>query len=89
MGHSGINQRPNATHPQHWMINLFYYQLFNLMRGLAGKGALIGMDFVEVVPERDLANLTSLFAARQLLNFIGVVAHSKLSTNVNKKSNRK
>jgi hypothetical protein len=33
-------------------------------------------DFVEVVPERDLANLTSLFAARQLLNFIGVVAHS-------------
>jgi agmatinase len=53
-----------------------YYQLFKLMRGLAGKGALMGMDFVEVVPERDLANLTSLFAARQLLNFIGVVAHS-------------
>ena len=66
-----------------------YYQLFNLMRGLAGKGALMGMDFVEVVPERDLANLTSLFAARQLLNFIGVVAHNKLPTNVNKKSNRK
>jgi agmatinase len=28
-----------------------YYQLFNLMRGLAAKGALMGMDFVEVVPE--------------------------------------
>jgi agmatinase len=38
--------------------------------------ALLGMDFVEVVPERDLANLTSLFAARQILNFMGVAAHS-------------
>ena len=53
-----------------------YYQLFNLMRGLAKKGKLVGMDFVEIVPENDLANLTSLFAARQILNFIGVVAHS-------------
>jgi agmatinase len=53
-----------------------YFQLFNLMRGLAGKGALMGMDFVEVVPERDVANLTSLFAARQILNFMGVAAHS-------------
>jgi len=53
-----------------------YYQLFNLMRGLAKKGKLVGMDFVEIVPENDLENLTSLFAARQILNFIGVVAHS-------------
>ena len=53
-----------------------YFQLLNLMRGLAGKGVLAGMDFVEVVPEKDVANLTSLFAARQLLNFMGVAAHS-------------
>jgi len=55
-----------------------YYQLLNLMRGLAAKGALVGMDFVEVVPEKDLGNLMSLFAARQILNFMGVVAHSDL-----------
>jgi len=36
------------------------------------------MDFVEVVPENDVADLTSLFAARQILNFIGVLAHSGL-----------
>jgi agmatinase len=53
-----------------------YYHLFNLMRGLAGKGVLMGMDFVEVVPENDVANMTSLFAARQILNFMGVAAHS-------------
>ena len=54
-----------------------YYQLFNIMRGLAQKGKLVGMDFVEVVPENDVANLTSLFAARQILNFIGVLAHNR------------
>ena len=54
-----------------------YFQLFNLMRGLARKGSLMGMDFVEVVPENDIANITSLFAARQILNFMGVVAHSR------------
>ena len=53
-----------------------YYQLLNLMRGLAGKGALMGMDFVEVVPENDVAHMTSLFAARQILNFMGVAAYS-------------
>jgi agmatinase len=53
-----------------------YYQLFNIMRGLAKKGKLVGMDFVEVVPENDVVNLTSLFAARQILNFIGVLAHN-------------
>jgi agmatinase len=53
-----------------------YYQLFNLMRGLAGKGKLLGMDFVEVVPEYDVAELTSLFAARQILNFIGLAVRS-------------
>lgn len=53
-----------------------YYQLFNLMRGLAKKGKMVGMDFVEIVPKNDVANLTSLFAARQILNFIGVLTHS-------------
>jgi agmatinase len=53
-----------------------YFQLFNLMRGLARKGSLMGMDFVEVVPEKDPTHMTSLFAARQILNFMGVVAHS-------------
>ena len=54
-----------------------YYQLFNLMRGLARKGHLAGMDFVEVVPENDVANLTSLFAARQILNFVGLAARTR------------
>ena len=53
-----------------------YYQAFELMRGLAARGRLVGVDFVEVVPERDVAGLTSLFGARLLLNFAGILAHT-------------
>ncbi|MDP6948262.1 MAG: agmatinase [Arenicellales bacterium] len=53
-----------------------YYQTLNLMRGLARKGKVVGMDFVEVVPELDVSNLTSQFGARMLLNLIGVLAHN-------------
>ena len=52
------------------------YQLFNLMPGLAGKGALVGMYFLEVVSEYNVAKITSLFAARLILNFIGLAARS-------------
>ena len=46
------------------------------MRGLAARGRLVGVDFVEVVPARDVAGLTSLFGARLLLNFAGILAHA-------------
>jgi len=36
----------------------------------------MGMDVVELVPEKDVADMTSLFAARQILNLMGVAAHS-------------
>ena len=43
---------------------------------IARKGKVVGMDFVEVVPELDVSNLTSQFGARMLLNLIGVLAHN-------------
>jgi agmatinase len=52
-----------------------YYQALNLMRGLARKGRLVGIDIVEVVPELDVQDLTSALAVRLLLDFIGVLAH--------------
>ena len=67
---------PGSPSGNYWPGGVTYFQLFNLMRGLAVKGALTGSDFVEVVPERDVANLPSHFAARQILNFMGVAAHS-------------
>ena len=54
---------------------LTYYEATNLLRGIARKGRIVGFDFVEVVPSADVANLTSLLAARLILNLIGALAH--------------
>ena len=54
---------------------LTYYEATNLLGGIARKGKVVGFDFVEVVPSADVANLTSLLAARLILNLIGALAH--------------
>ena len=43
---------------------------------LARRGAIAGIDFCEVVPALDIRDLTSIFASRLILNFIGAMAHS-------------
>jgi agmatinase len=53
-----------------------YYEVTGLIKGLARKGRVVGYDFVEVVPGVDLANMTSLLAARLILNLIGALAHA-------------
>jgi agmatinase len=55
---------------------LTYYQASNLLRGVAKKGRVVGMDFVEVVPSADVQNLTSLLAARLILNLIGAIVRA-------------
>jgi agmatinase len=55
---------------------LTYYQAFDLLRGVAAKGPIVGFDFVEVVPALDVRNLTSMLAARLTLNLLGAMAHS-------------
>lgn len=53
-----------------------YYEASNLLRGLARKGNVVGMDFNEIVPALDVNDVTSLVAARLLLNTIGQMAWS-------------
>lgn len=53
-----------------------YYEASNLLRGLARKGRIAGMDMVEVVPSLDVANITSHVAARLMVNLIGEMAHT-------------
>lgn len=55
---------------------LTYYQAFDLLRGLAERGRIVGFDLVEVAPARDLVGITSLHAARLILNLIGALAHT-------------
>ena len=55
---------------------LTYYQAFDLLRGLAERGRIVGFDLVEVAPARDPVGITSLHAARLILNLIGALAHT-------------
>ena len=54
---------------------LTYFQVFDLLRGVAARGPIVGFDLVEVVPARDHADLTSTLAARLVLNLLGALAH--------------
>lgn len=55
---------------------LTYYETTNLLRGIASKGKVVGLDFVEVAPSLDTtANITSLLAAQLIINMIGALAH--------------
>jgi agmatinase len=53
-----------------------YYQAFDLLRGVAAKGNIVGFDAVEVVPAVDVRDLTTMTVARLILNLMGAMAHT-------------
>jgi agmatinase len=55
---------------------LSYFQAVRLIEAVARKGSIVGYDFVEVAPDRDIGNITSMTAARLALFTIGAMAHS-------------
>lgn len=55
---------------------LSYYQVVDILHGLAGKGRIAGMDVVELVPALDVNGIGSLTASRLILNLIGAVVRS-------------
>lgn len=54
------------------------HEAFQLLRGVAG-GNFIGFDLVEVLPDRDPANITALNAAHIAAKFIALLAYNKLN----------
>lgn len=53
-----------------------YFEMTDLVKGIARRGAVVGIDFCEVVPALDVRDLTSIFSSRLILNFIGALAHA-------------
>jgi agmatinase len=53
---------------------LTYWQAIGLLRGIAAKARLASFDLVELVPERDVAGLGALTAARIIVNVLGLMA---------------
>jgi agmatinase len=53
-----------------------YHQAIDLIKGLGAKGRLVGMDFVELTPMRDVNEISSLTCAHIILNFIAAAVRS-------------
>ena len=55
---------------------LTFDETTDLVRGIALKGSIAGINLFEVRPELDINNLTASTGAQLIINFIGTLAHS-------------
>jgi agmatinase len=53
-----------------------YWQATGLLWAVARRGRVVGFDMVEIAPRLDTRGLTSMLAARLMLNLIGAMARS-------------
>lgn len=53
-----------------------YWQATGLLWAVARRGRVVGLDMVEVAPRLDTRGLTSMLAARLMLNLLGAMARS-------------
>jgi agmatinase len=60
---------PGTGTPSHG--GFLYYEVLELLAGLAKRGRVVGADLVEVAPDYDRTGCTAVLAAQILLNFIG------------------
>ena len=54
-----------------------YYDVLEILQGLASRNDIVGMDLVEVAPAYDPTESTQILAAQLLLNFLGFIFHAK------------
>ncbi|WP_170479939.1 agmatinase [Ruegeria arenilitoris] len=54
-----------------------YYDVLEILQGLAGRGDVVGIDLVEVAPAYDPTESTQILAAQLLLNFLGFIFHER------------
>ncbi|GHD98611.1 SpeB arginase/agmatinase/formimionoglutamate hydrolase SpeB [Defluviimonas sp. 20V17] len=66
---------PGTGTPSHG--GFLYYEVLELIDGLARRGQIVGLDLVEVAPDHDPAGVTSILAAQLLMNAIGRIVHHR------------
>ncbi len=64
---------PGTGTPSHG--GFLYYEILELMDGLARRGTIAGLDLVEVAPDFDHTGTTAILAAQILMNTIGRMLH--------------
>lgn len=62
---------PGTGTPSHG--GFLYYEVAELLRGLAAMGEVVGIDLVEVAPAYDPTGITAMLAARIILDLLGYV----------------
>jgi len=66
---------PGTGTPSHG--GFLYYEVLELLDGLARRNQVVGMDLVEVAPDYDHTGSTTTLAAQILLNAIGRILYHK------------
>jgi agmatinase len=66
---------PGTGTPSHG--GFLYWEVMELLQGLARRGEVVGIDLVEVAPPYDPSGVTAILAAQVLLNFLGYVFHER------------
>jgi agmatinase len=60
---------PGTGTPSHG--GFIYYEVLEILAGLAKRGNIVGVDLVETAPDYDPAGITAILAAQLLLNLLG------------------
>ncbi|MFN3823968.1 MAG: agmatinase [Pseudorhodobacter sp.] len=68
---------PGTGTPSHG--GFLYYEVLELLQGLARRHQIVGMDLVEVAPDYDPTGSTAILAAQVLLNFLGFIFEARRS----------
>lgn len=66
---------PGTGTPSHG--GFVYYEVLELLAGLARRGRIVGVDLVEVAPDYDHTGGTAILAAQVLMNLIGRIMHAR------------
>lgn len=66
---------PGTGTPSHG--GFLYYEILELLDGLTKRGDIVGMDLVEVAPDYDHTDTTTILAAQILMNTIGRIMHNR------------
>lgn len=67
---------PGTGTPSHG--GFLYWEVMELLQGLAKRGDVVGVDLVEVAPAYDPSGITAFLAAQVLLGFLGYIFHERL-----------
>jgi len=66
---------PGTGTPSHG--GFLYYEVLEILKGLASRGTVAGIDLVEVAPDYDRDGTPAFLAAQLLLSFLGYIFHAR------------